>query len=150
MVFGTTGQEIPEDLELVRRARYLITSSIEVRSLVFAVLEFAEIFGANTHLLADEIEQLDRRRVDGNKKYIEGDCIGAATIYEEIIGDYQDIQDRAMTLKDRALLWVYLIEWLAVSGTSLLSGLVLYSLMVRRKMYHEVEITKTVSRRRQI
>jgi len=35
-----------------------------------------------------------------------------------------------------------LIEWAAVTGTSLLGGVVLYTLMVRRRLYAEVPVTK--------
>jgi len=57
------------------------------------------------------------------------------------------IEEAAMRLKDRALLWVYVTEWCAVSGTLLVSGLVVYSLLVRRKLYREVVVTRSAARR---
>lgn len=150
LVFGTTGHEIPEDLELVRRARSVITSSEGVRSLVFSVMEFAELFGANTRPLAEEISRIDELRMEGNEAYIDGEYDEAASFYDRAIREYQEVQTQALAVKDRALLWVYVIEWLAVSGTSLVAGFVLYTLMIRRRMYKYVESTKTSSVRRRM
>jgi len=148
LIFGTTGHEIPEDLELVRRARSLIKDSADYRSLVFSVLEFAEKFGANTRDIASDIAEIDDRRVEGNQAYIDGEYELAADVYEELLNAYKQAEEDALALKDRALLWVYVIEWLAVSGTCLISGFVLYSLMIRRRMYREVAVTRSAAERR--
>jgi len=47
-----------------------------------------------------------------------------------------------MVLKDRALLWVYIIGWLAVTATALVSSFLLWSIMVRRRLYREVQLTR--------
>jgi hypothetical protein len=60
------------------------------------------------------------------------------------VGILEEIEGRAVDLKDRALLWVYLIEWLAVTGTCLAAGFVLWTLMVRRRLYKEIAVTKFV------
>ena len=39
-------------------------------------------------------------------------------------------QELAMKAKDRALAWVYALDWLAVTGTTLVCGFVLRSMMV--------------------
>lgn len=148
LVYGVTQQEIPKDLELVRKARSLFTTAAEKKSLVFAILEFAEEFGANTHPIAGEIGRLVERYAEGNSHYISGEYEQAAAVYQEIISEYDKLEAKALVLKDRALLWVYIIEWLSVSGTSMLSGFVLYSLMVRRRMFKAVESTRTVSKRK--
>jgi len=48
----------------------------------------------------------------------------------------------AVKLKDQTMLWVYLVEWLAVSVTSLVCGVALWTLMVKRKVYREVRLTR--------
>jgi hypothetical protein len=53
-----------------------------------------------------------------------------------------DISNRAMELKDRALFWVYLTEWSAVTGTLLASGFLVYDLLVKRRLYREVDTTR--------
>jgi len=51
-----------------------------------------------------------------------------------------EIEDRAVRLKEGALLWVCIIR-LSVTGTALFCGVVL-SLMVRRRLYREVDATR--------
>ncbi len=56
------------------------------------------------------------------------------------------IEGDAMGLKGRTLLWVYLIEWLAVTGVGMMCGFVLWSTMVRRRLYREVKTTRLETR----
>ena len=48
----------------------------------------------------------------------------------------------ATRIKERTLLWVYVVEWLSVTGVSLFSGLIVWTLMVRRRLYREVGETR--------
>jgi hypothetical protein len=50
--------------------------------------------------------------------------------------------EEAVNAKDRALLWVYIIEWLTVLGTSAIVGTILWSLMIRRRLYRQVATTR--------
>ena len=54
--------------------------------------------------------------------------------------------ERALDARERALLWIFVIEWLVVSGASMVSGFVLWTLMVRRRVYREVETTRLLQR----
>jgi hypothetical protein len=54
----------------------------------------------------------------------------------------EDLQHRAMKIKENALLWVYIIEWLSVTGTLVISGSILWMLMVRRSLYREIRGTR--------
>jgi hypothetical protein len=51
-------------------------------------------------------------------------------------------RDEALKLKDQALFWIYVSEWSVVTGTFLLCSFVVWSLMVKRRLYREVEETK--------
>ena len=53
-----------------------------------------------------------------------------------------ELQLKAMLLKDRALMWIYLVEWLTVLGTLLLCGFLLWGLMVKRRLYREAGATR--------
>jgi len=48
----------------------------------------------------------------------------------------------AFKLKDDAMFYAYVIQWLVTSGTLLLSGSILYTLMVRRRLYKAMESTR--------
>jgi len=61
---------------------------------------------------------------------------------EAALGDLGRATAKAMKLKDQAMLWIYLIEWSVVTATLTIGGFVLWSLMVRGRLYREVGGTK--------
>jgi hypothetical protein len=61
---------------------------------------------------------------------------------------FEALSQRALKLKDRALAWVYLVEYLSVTGTAMASGFILWTLMVRRRAFTEVGTTRLPSQRR--
>jgi hypothetical protein len=56
------------------------------------------------------------------------------------------LMDRAEEVADRvkgnALLWIYITEWLVTTATVMFCGFVLWTLMVRRRLYAEVGTTR--------
>ena len=65
--------------------------------------------------------------------------------YEEVVEGLGQLEVEAIELKDRALLWVYVIEWLSVTGTAMVAGVLLWTIMVRRRLYREVGTTRMVA-----
>ncbi len=63
-------------------------------------------------------------------------------LLEDAIAGMQAVSQEAEKAMHRALIWVYVSEWFVVTGTSLASAFVLWTLMVRRRMYREVDITR--------
>jgi len=118
-------------------------SDFSVRKrLIISMMEFVDKFGANPRPVEERMGKADDIRRQASVHYVE---------YEfELAGDEMaeatDLLDQALAtalkVKDAALLWVYLTEWCAVSGTFVMSGLVLYSLMIRRRIYREARTTK--------
>ena len=49
-----------------------------------------------------------------------------------------------MKAKDKALLWIFIVEWAVVSATSMVAGSILWTLLVRRRLYKEVGQTRLV------
>ena len=52
------------------------------------------------------------------------------------------VKEAKLEAKDEALFWVYVIEWFTVSGTGMMCGAILWTLMVRRAAYREVGTTR--------
>jgi hypothetical protein len=50
--------------------------------------------------------------------------------------------DEARMAKDTALLWIYISEWMVTTAVALISGTILWWLMVRRELYREVTTTQ--------
>ena len=116
------------------------------RNLFVSVLEFVEKFGADTGELYDELLAVDAGIfMDAKVAYMEGDYPDALSMSKVGNEEIKVLVDRALEARERALLWIFVIEWLTVSGTSMISGFVLWTLMVRRRIYREVETTRLQS-----
>ncbi len=144
MMIYLAKRPVPQDVDLVHTVRSKAFETRTRSSLLLTLLEFIERFGANSADLMRKLDAVNEIVADARQDYIE-------LRFEEVLGTYTAVVDRlgeleeeAMDLKDRALVWVYAIEWLAVTGASLLAGFVLWSLMIRRRLYREVAVTKLI------
>ena len=133
---------VPQDVALVRAARSKMFEVGTRRSLLVALLDFCESFGANTRRIMSRFDEMDEAIAEAMPQYLE-------LRFEEMLETYRlvdkmlaEAEEEAVKLKNRTLLWVYIIEWLAVTGTAMFCGFVLWSLMVRRRLYREVKTTR--------
>ncbi len=145
LVYYGARREIPLDVVLVKRLRDQISTHYAERSLVISVLDFAERFGANVLSGFREIDDIDQAHREAEESYLEGDYVECGIILDEIQQMWKKTSRIAVNLKDRALLWVYVIEYLVVSGAALACGVAVWSLMIRRRLYREVSTTKMIA-----
>jgi hypothetical protein len=142
IVWLSSGWDLPEDPIRVRTIRESFSVLRSRIVLVDSLIAFVDGFGANTRepemMLGGLRDMLGR----AGSLYLdhEFDLAGAQ------LSDAFDLAGRielvSIELKERALFWVYLIEWLTVMATSMVCGFVLWSLMVRRRLYREVATTR--------
>jgi hypothetical protein len=116
--------------------------------MLLSLIDFVDAFGGDPRQINEEIRSLDDLRELGNDLYLDHNYQEALDSAREAIGKLKDIEDLAIRIKNQALLWVYITEWLAVTGTSLLCGFILWTLMVRRRLYREIETTRLRERSR--
>jgi len=62
---------------------------------------------------------------------------------EQAFEELKKVSDESVVMKEKALFWIYMVEWFTVMGTSVLTGFVLWTLMVRRRLYREVKVTRS-------
>ncbi|MBU7004606.1 MAG: hypothetical protein HXS50_03510 [Theionarchaea archaeon] len=136
---------VPQDLALVEATRSKILEFATRRTLLISLLAFCESFGANTQDITNELVEVDQLAAQALPFYLEQRFEDALETYDEAVGMMQDLEGEVMKLKRRALLWVYIIEYLSITATALLSGVILWSLMVRRALYRQVRFTKFTS-----
>jgi len=136
------GQPLTQDVVLVNAVRTSFQRYLEMASRLNSVLDFVEKFGANTARLLDEIEQVDLDLGAAMDIYLEGRYQDALDASENAIDGLLSLEDDAIELKREALIWVYVIEWTTVLGTSMIVGVAIYMLMVRRKLYRQVGLTR--------
>jgi hypothetical protein len=133
---------VPQDLALVQITRSKILEFATRRSLLLSLLVFCESFGANTQTITVELEEVDQLAAQALPHYLEQSFEDALETYEGALEMMKDLEGEVMRLKRRALVWVYTIEWLTITATALVCGVILWSLMVRRTLYRQVRYTR--------
>lgn len=133
---------VPQDIEVVHRARSKILEVSQRRSLLVDLLEFSEAFGADTGGILSEIEEVDVVISQAYDEYLNLRYAEMLERSEPIDSMIEELERKAVELKNRALMWIYVIEWLTVTATALLCGFVLWTVMVKRKLYREVQVTR--------
>ncbi len=147
LVLYVAGVKVPTEHELRHVYKTHIMKYQEEKVLLIATLDFVEKFNVNTRSLVMAIGANDDRRKEAESLYIEQNFQESVSVMEEVRVRMEELTEESLRLRDRALLWVYVIEYLVVSATSLIAGTVLYTLMIRRRLYREVELTKGKGRR---
>jgi len=142
MVMFTAGRRLPDDLDVVYMIRRRARQYWDVRSTLDSMVEIVDSFGGNFAAVTAAAIDCDRARAEADRLYFSGEYASALEAYENAMRLVNEKVDEARALARKALFNVYLIEWASVTGTFLLCGFLLYTLMVRRKMYAEVRLTR--------
>jgi len=142
ILLHSVGAPLPRDVSQLHDLRNLYSSYNVERSLMISLLDFADSFGAITRDVYLQMEEVDGLRIESFDKYREYSFAEASEIMELAMSRFAALREDAMDLKDGALLWIYLTQWVAVTGTSLTTGVVIWTLMVRKRLYREVGTTR--------
>ena len=145
VVLYVTGGRIPDDPQVVYEARRLMEDFRSQGETLNSVIEFVEKFGANMQEAEEMMAEAQEIRRRGDESYLEGEPGEAVSYLGEALVVMVDALDRAYKIKDEALLWVYLTEWLVVSSTGMICGFVLWTVMVRRRFYREAGQTRILT-----
>ncbi len=137
-----TGLDFPDDLELVHEVRALFSSMDGQTRMAISVIEFIDTFGANLRPFEIKLAGMNDQRLQAERAFIEGDMIRAGDIMRRANEEMTQISNEMMKAKNRAMLWVFVIEWLSVTGTGMVCGFILWTVMVRRRLYREVVVTR--------
>ncbi len=142
VVWRSTGRSLPEDAMRVHALRGLFHNFQLRKSVLVSMFEFAEDFGANTMDVYSDLGGIEEAKAEADHQYLRGDFEASYDRMDSLLEDLGGLEKEAVNLKNRALAWVYFVEWLAVSGTMLICGVALWQLMVKRGMYREVGVTR--------
>jgi hypothetical protein len=141
--FGT-GRDLPQDPLMVHDYRQLVSDYTIRKSLLTSLLDFAEIFGADSSGIHDRSGEAEEFRIEAAQSYLDGEFVEAHETMTLAMVELEELEEDAAKLKDSALFWVYLVQWLTTTGTFLVAGFVLWSLMIRRSLYRDVSSTRWV------
>jgi len=144
MLLYSMDRELISDIVQYHVVREQFAFYMESKSILYSLLEFVEKFGANRVAVDEEVETLDEMYVRAMDLYLVQDIDGALEVLEEVFDEMDQVSRHAMVLKDRALLWVYVVEWATVTSTLMVCAFALWTVMVRRRLYREAGLTRAL------
>ncbi len=142
MAYLVAGIPVPQQLNLVHLVRAEIASYSSMRGVAISTLEFADKFGARITPLEKRLAKVEEMKMEADLHYLEQRYENALDAMSEIASEFQAINQEAIRVKDQALFWVYVVEYVAVTGVALISGLSIWVLMIRRSIYREAGTTR--------
>jgi len=142
IIWPSVGWELPTDAAQVHRMRVGFRDYIAKRSLQMGLIEFVDRLGANLVPAENLIAQADGAKAAAEELYLDQNYDESSARLSQAFDWLQEAAEVALKQKNKALMWVFTIEWTSVTGTLMVCGVVLYSLMVRRRYYRQVGTTR--------
>ncbi len=142
IILSVSKREIFSDILTIHKVKEKFEAFANARSDLIAFLDFLSMFGANTIQIEANIHSADHLRSEAEDAYLDGryeeslDKVDSA--FETVRLAFRD----ALRLKRSTLLYIYLIEWAAVTGTMSVAAGALWQLMIRRGKFKRVGTTR--------
>jgi len=141
-IYYALGRSIPRDLQLVHAIRSRMLSTRARRDILFSLFNIVEAVGGNVIQLERRIEGVERLRSEVDLQYLAQDYEACMETLTQVEAELRDIEQEAVKEKARALFWIWVVEWIVVTSTLMVAGTVLWSLMISRRLYQEVGVTR--------
>ncbi len=142
MILYCTKRRLIEDVEVFHRVKSYFHEFRSRMSLLTSLRDFIDKFGANTDGIQREARKLEQIHAQGVEHYMNQDFSQCEGTMDAALKAFSEVEEMARRAKDAALLWVYVIEWLVASSTLFVSSFVLWTLMVKRRLYRAVRATR--------
>jgi uncharacterized membrane protein len=133
---------LPPDYLVTHQYREQMHTIALGRSMLLALIDFVDKFSGNTVPIDRELADLDDLVSGAEESYLDHEFDAALSESRLISERLKEIERLSVRMKNQALIWVYAVEWLSVSAVSLISGVLIWGLMVRRRLYREVSSTR--------
>ncbi len=142
MVYFLAGLTPPSDINLLHATRQRFKDVYDETQVITGTIDFISKFGADTRKVDRKLSEADARLKEAKKHFVDLELVESKQIADEVFGMLQEAYDLALEARDLALFWIFITEWLVVSATGLICGFVVWTLMVKRRLYREVKVTR--------
>jgi len=142
LILYSLGRPLVQDVHARREARLLLSQHNSEKLLVLSMLDWADRFGASTLSVFPRLSEVDDQVGEAVEDYIDQDYSAAINAMSSISLVMNGIVSEAVRLKDEARFWIYVSEWCVITCTFVSAGLIVRSLMVKRRLYREVRGTR--------
>ena len=143
LILFSSGRDLPEDIVIVALARDGFWEYRTERGIILSLMDWVEKFGASTVGFSSELVEIDDYLARATDLYLSGDYQSALSELDAAKAEALELRSRVLGAKDRVLFWVYLIEYLVITGTTIVAGSLLWYLMIRRSLYREIGYTRS-------
>jgi len=142
-VLFVANEPVPPDLEVAHQARKLFIEVQIRRVITVSTLDFIEKNGGRVMKAERKFQELEEMIEEAQSIYIaEMDALKAVDLLDRVIDRYPELEVEMVELKQRSLLWIYVIEWCVVSATATVTAGLVWTLMVKRSRFRAVETTR--------
>jgi hypothetical protein len=142
LVMYGAGRDPPLDVVLVHEIRERFGEYADATAYISSMIDFIAKFDFNINPMLVKSNVLLERWREGRRLYMAQEYDESYEVMNHLTDDVEVFMDEVLAFKDQALLWVYVTEWVAVTGTFLLAGFFLWTLMVSRRFYRKVDQTR--------
>ncbi len=142
LVYRVADKALPKDPYLFEQVMNEFIEFNQMRSVTESMLDWVEKFGGNPKDLRDELRSVNEIRGAAEEAYLQSAFEEALETMDEARAEHIRIRGEATKAKDEALLWVYVTEWCTLLATLMTSSYVVWTLMVRRRLYREAGISR--------
>ena len=142
VVLFTAGKPLPMDIDTVYIIRRRIREFTVLRLTLNTMIDIVDSFGGNINQVLISAAECDDVKSEADDMYFVGEYTMALEGYEDALNSINEKIEEAMVIARQALFWVYVVEWATVTATFMISGVVVYTLMIKRRVYSEVRTTR--------
>ncbi len=142
LIFYCTDRNLIQDVEVFHRLKSTFREFRNKMAILISLKDFVERFGANTHKVQQKIWDLEIMEEKARNHYLNQEFVECESTMNQAFDYFSEAEEAAKKLKESALLWVYVIEWAVTTSVLLISSYILWTLMVRRRLYQAVRTTK--------
>jgi hypothetical protein len=136
------GLSPPSDLELLYKTRARFRDLQAQKQTLTATIDFIGKFNADTRRVDEKYSEALETMGEAKQHFVDLDLEKSKEVADLAFDQFEEAYDVALQAKNAAMLWIFLTEWLVVSSVSLICAFVIWSLMVRRRLYREVKVTR--------
>ena len=132
----------PTDYAVVHNLRLSFETFNSARSIALSLMDFADKMGATVRAPEMTVAEANEKLAEARQFFLEREMGEAARAVEEALELLDEAGEQAVEARNSVMMWVFVIEWLTVTGTFLVSGIILHSLLIKRRLYREVAATR--------
>lgn len=143
-VYCACGKEVPQDLALVHTIRTEMIAYTSEKDALISFIAFVEKVGANVVRLEEMVQDAETRRLEADEHYMLQEYEDCDLSLKDARIALTAIEAETVKVKNRVFLWIWAIEWMAVTSTLMITGSLLWALMMKRRLYRDVGTTRMI------